>query len=189
MHSYNSHTDEVLLKLLKAGDECAFNEIYRRYWKLLFSVAGNKLNNLSDAEEAVEDIFVDLWKRRDSINITHSLKSFLAGAIRFRVYTILAGYYRQRVQKELLTYKSINTMEPSVEEAQHFNYLQNQILLAVTKLPERCRLVYQLSRDEGYSNKQIAHTLKISEKTVETQITRALRQLRIAVQNFMTLMF
>ena len=69
MPLYSSHTDEQLLLLLKEGNEAAFTEIYRRFWKLLFSVAANKLNDPEDAKELVQDVFTNLWKRRAELTM------------------------------------------------------------------------------------------------------------------------
>lgn len=186
MREYQLHTDEQLLLLLKDDDENAFTEIYHRYWKLLFSVAANKLKNLADAEEAVQDIFTDLWRRRAEINISYSLKSFLAGAIRYRVYTVLAAYQNQ--QKKLKSLKEVDVVaNSSAEEVFDLKLLEEEIGKISARLPDRCKLVYQLSREAGYSNKQIARSLQISEKTVEAQITKALRHLRAVLQSLKTL--
>lgn len=182
------HTDAELMLLLREDDEGAFNEIYRRYWKLLFSVALSKLEDYGDAEVAVQDVFTDLWKRRATIEITYSLKSFLAGAVKFRVYATLAAKQKLLQKKAALTHNSQVSMEHSVEDIYRFKVLQEQITLASNQLPERCRIIYKLSRESGYSNKRIARKLCISEKTVENQITRALHQLRTVVQSMLVLL-
>ena len=125
---------------MKDGDENAFTEIYYRYWKLLFSVAGNKLENLTDAEEAVQDVFADLWKRRLDINITHSLKAFLAGAVKFRIYSIMADCQRRKNTLRSL-YRKNPSVSLSAEEAYNLKLLEEQLIKAATKLPDRCRLV------------------------------------------------
>lgn len=184
-----SHTDAELMLFLKESDEGAFNEIYRRYWKLLFSVALSKLEDFGDAELAVQDVFTDLWNRRTTIEITYSLKSFLAGAVKFRVYATLAARHKLSEKKAILANSQISSMEHSVEEIYRFKALQEQITLASNQLPERCRIIYKLSRESGYSNKTIARELRISEKTVENQITRALHHLRTVVQSMLVLFF
>ncbi|UAY54186.1 sigma-70 family RNA polymerase sigma factor [Arachidicoccus terrestris] len=189
MPKIQSHTDAELMHLLGEDDEGAFNEIYRRYWKLLFSVAVNKLEDYGDAEVAVQDVFTDLWNRRAAIEITYSLKSFLAGAVKFRVYATLAARQKLQRKKAVLTNVTRVLMEHSVDDIYRFKVLQEQITLASNKLPERCRIIYKLSREAGYSNKRIARKLCISEKTVENQITRALHQLRTAVQGMLVLLF
>jgi len=178
MNRYKEHTDLELMDLLKNGDEIAFNEIYDRYWKLLFAVAASKLNDFTDAEEAVQDIFADLWKRKAKIVLTYSLKSYLAGAVKYRVYEALGHRQRLLEKKAALMGSTRELMTNSVEEAYRLKILQEEILQAANQLPDKCRLIYKLSRENGYSNKKIASVLSLSEKTVENQITRALHFLR-----------
>jgi RNA polymerase sigma-70 factor (ECF subfamily) len=162
---------------MSADDEAAFTEVYHHYWKLLFSVAANKLGNLADAEEVVQDVFADLWRRRADIQIDHSLKSFLAAAARNQVFSRMARRHR-----ELLgTSEWLHTQDHpslSAEQPLQVKELHDQVAGLAATLPERCRLVYKLSREEGLSNKKIAVSLNISEKTVESQITKALRIIR-----------
>lgn len=180
-----TYTDEVLYQLSKEGNFDAFNELYKRYWKLLFALARKKLNNLHDAEEIVQDVFVDLWNQKDKTVITASLKSYLAGMVKFKVYSKLALYYkRQQNAASLATGETLQGAEFSSEELFRLKELKQEIANAVNSLPERCRVIYTLSREEGLTHKQIASNLNISEKTIETQITRALRRIRVALQSF-----
>jgi len=181
-----THTDEVLYQLSKEGNFAAFNELYKRYWKVLFALANKKLNNLYDAEEIVQDVFVDLWNQREKTVLTHSLKSYLAGMVKFKVYSKLALYYkRQQNAVALVTAEAYQRAEFSADELFRLKELKEEIALTVNSLPERCRLIYTLSREEGLTHKQIASDLNISEKTIETQITRALRRIRVALQSFL----
>jgi len=186
MLAYESYTDEQLTLLLKKEDVKAFEEVYHRYWKLMFSIAHAKLNSLTDTEEVVQDIFSDLWNRRESIEINTSLKSYLAGAVKFQVYTKLAARYRLKQKQESLAANATQEHDLAADEIYRLKVIQQQLAAASNELPERCRLVYQLSREQGYSNKKIAYELKISEKTVETQITRALKHLRSVLQGILS---
>lgn len=188
MTTNESYTDEELISFVKKNDVQAFEQIYHRYWKLLFSIAHAKLEDLSDAEEAVQDIFADLWRRRNQIDITTSLKSYLAGAVKYRVYTMLAARHRLRENQASLLHQNLNEYELPADEIYRLKVIREQLTAASMELPERCRLVYQLSRESGYSNKRIAYELRISEKTVETQITRALRHLRAVLQGLLSVL-
>jgi len=181
------HIESELLLKIAQGNEYAFTEIYHRYWKLLFSVAANKLNNLADAEEVVQDVFADLWRRRSSINIHQSLKSYLAAAVKFQVYSLIYKRYRQRHFEEMLQ-QNASTIS-HVEEQYNLKVLQEQLQQTTAQLPERCRLVYELSREAGLSNKEIAQSLNISEKTVENQMTKALKHLRTSLKSFFSFLF
>lgn len=168
------------MQLLANGDEGAFAEIYHRYWKLLFSIAANKIGDLADAEEAVQDVFVGLWKRREEVYVRQSIKSYLAGAIKYQVYDRLDKKYRMRRKQQSLQQEQL--VVPSVEEQYNLIALQEQLQDAAAQLPERCRLVYELSREAGLSNREIAEALDIAEKTVENQMTRALKHLRTSLK-------
>lgn len=167
-------TDEQLVHLLKVGDVEAFNEIYARYWKLLLYIAGKRLDNIAEAEEAVQNIFTDLWARRSSLEIKRSLKYYLAAAVQYQVMSILGRNARLVKMEEA----GENPSALWADQRLHFQQLEEQLQQIVQALPERCRLVYQLSREEGLSNKAIAAHLGISEKTVENQLTKALARLR-----------
>lgn len=182
MKLYHSYTDEQLFTFLQESNEAAFTEIYQRYWKLLFAVAANKTGVLADAEEIVQDIFADLWKRRSAIIIRSSLKSFLAGAVKYQVYIYYDKQQRQRLYQE-------HALSGEMQVTSGFDYkaLEEQVHQATAQLPERCRLVYELSRNEGLSHKEIARTLGIAEKTVENQITKALKHLHSALRSLLSL--
>jgi RNA polymerase sigma-70 factor (ECF subfamily) len=181
---YTGCTDERLLALLKKSDEIAFTELYNRYWKLLFSVASNKTGSLTDAEEIVQDVFTDLWKRRATVEIRLSIKSYLAAAIKFQVYSLLAK--RQREQKALEFSVSQKVFTP--EQELDFKNLQISLCENIASLPEKCQLIYLL-KQEGLSNKEIAKSLDISIKTVEGQVTTALRRLRTGMDYLFLIFF
>lgn len=182
--SYAAYTDEELLLLLKTGDEAAFTEIYNRYWKLLFSVAANKTGSLVDAEEMVQEVFADVWKRRESMKIKLSVKSYLAGAIKFQVYSFLAKKKRQQTILQGIAGENVRTPQQELD----FKNLQITIQENVTSLPEKCRLIYLL-KQEGLSNKEIAKSLNISIKTVEGQTTTALSRLKTGIDYLFLIFF
>lgn len=176
-----TYKEEELVALLQQGREQAFNEIYYRYWRLLFSLAAHKLQDQQVANELVQDVFVQLWKRREKLQITYGLKAYLAAAIKYRVYSYLAS--RQQSRRRSLDPDSIHkAYTPEIEEQMDLQDLLVTIDQVVARLPERCRLVYQLSREAGLSHAEIADRLHISPKTVENQLTKALKSFRTALR-------
>ncbi|HEY0298314.1 MAG TPA: sigma factor, partial [Arachidicoccus sp.] len=93
MSSYSTYDDAQLLELLKESNEAAFSEIYYRYWDLMFSLAANKSGSNEDAREIVQDVFVSIWNRRAELKINYSVKTYLAAAIKLKVYSFLAKEY------------------------------------------------------------------------------------------------
>ncbi|MBO9151302.1 RNA polymerase sigma-70 factor [Chitinophaga sp. GCM10012297] len=170
------HTDEELLGLLRSGEPHAFREIYKRYWDKLLYIAGKKLNDVSEAESIVQDVFTDLWQRRESLEVREQLTGYLVVAVRYRILNFLA---RQHKAETYLrdTARSLSPEDRSTEEWLGFEDLRGWLEKMVAALPEKCRLAYRL-RGEGYSQREIARYMKVSEKTVETHISRALKVLR-----------
>ncbi|RBL90324.1 RNA polymerase sigma factor [Chitinophaga flava] len=180
--------DIELLHRLREGDENAFATIYKRYWKLLFTVAANKLDSLAEAEELVQDIFSDLWDRRNTLELTGQLSSYLAVAMKYRVINLQAKKKRARAYSSYAR----GTMSPedhSTEQWLSFEDLKDQLSGLVAALPERCRITYQLSREMGLSHKEIAQQMNISEKAVEHNLARAVKTLKTGLKHFSALLF
>jgi RNA polymerase sigma-70 factor (ECF subfamily) len=184
MPDYTILNDKELIILLSSNDMQAFTEIYNRYWKKLFSIAANKIQDLDDAEEIVQDIFVALWKRRDKLNVINTLSPYLAVSVKYRVIKLLD---KRNNQQKYASYSKgqINIADHSMEQWLEFEELKDRLMEFVAELPEKCRLVYQLSREAGYSQKMIAGEMGISEKTVEAHLGKALRTLRARLSQFL----
>ncbi|PVD52867.1 RNA polymerase sigma-70 factor [Terrimonas sp.] len=185
MTPYSTYDEVDLLILLRRGDSLAFTEIYNRYWDRLFFVAGKKLNDFAIAEEVVQDIFSDIWFRREHIIIPSGFSIYLAAALKYKVINIRIK--RQRELKYLHFVKVQSSLaDNTVEGTMSFEALQNQLSETVAKLPERCQLSFRLSREEGLKQKEIAQLMNISEKAVEHNISRALKTLRTSLRQFLT---
>lgn len=178
--------EKELLTLLQQSDEAAYTEIYNLYWKPCYFVAAQKLGNLFEAEEVVQDIFLNLWRRREQLQIQTCLSSYLFNSIKYQVINILAKRLRDvKYRREL-----VDSIQPDCSTEQQINLheLQDKLFRERCKLPEKCRLIFEMSREEGFSQKQIATKLKISQKTVESHIGRALRTLRTSLGSLMLLL-
>ncbi|MGX5819835.1 RNA polymerase sigma factor [Chitinophaga lutea] len=180
MGVYQAYTDAELMQLLKHSDEAAFTEVYHRYWRLLFAVAVNKLGDLTLAEDLVQDVFADIWNRREMIELNGSLRAYLAVAVKYKV---IDARHRRSVndQHERNAAARHPQADESLERQVHFEDLRDKLAQFVAELPEKARLVYQLSREGGYAHRQIAERLQTSEKNVEYHLYRALRILRIRI--------
>lgn len=174
-------SDEELLALMKADDLAAFTALYHRYWKKLLAKAYARLHDYGDAEETVQDIFVRLWDRRRELELRFSFATYIQAALRYEILARAADAATVRhIPLEEADLKSLSQLRTSSQlfEAEE---LQAEINKAVDGLPEKCRLVFRLSRDEGLSSRQIGRELGIAEKTVEAHLTKALKTLRDAL--------
>lgn len=177
MVKLSSLSDTELFDLLKSGDHAAFTEIYNRYWDKLYAVAYNRLADELEAEEAVQNIFLSLWKRKETLQLTHSPATYLAVSIKYQIFTRLAQLKREKLRTDQLKLSAVEGRETTAEWLSE-KELRFRIEQCISALPEKCRIVFQLSREQNLSNKQIAEELHISEKTVEGHMTKALTTLR-----------
>ena len=185
MHYNDSYTDHELLELLAKSDDDAFTAIYLRYWDKLTVVAMNRLGSLEEAREVVQEIFCNLWRRREELELTHTLNTYLSAAVKYEIFKRFAVKSRHR----RLEQQALDQWQEAADDTLHYlnaNELQSELFSLVKALPEKCRLVFQLSRDKGYTQKQIARELGIAEKTVEAHLSAALRKLRIGLSHLFT---
>lgn len=179
--------DLTLLNAMRLGDERALEKLYTRYWLKLLSVAMNRLDVENEAEECVQDVFIGIWKRRETLVVTHSLSAYLSAAIKNQVLNRLAQRYTQKHNPTLLPLKDI------AYETADSGLLTSDIAIivetAVSALPEKCQMVYRLSREHGKSNKEISQELGISEKTVEGHLTKAIQAIRKRLSSNTSLTF
>jgi RNA polymerase sigma-70 factor (family 1) len=175
-------TDAILLERLAAGHQSAFQEIYHRYWYKLFQVARRKVLSEEDAEEIVQDIFVDLWERREQLLI-HELSKFLFKAVKYQLLDYLkAKFVRQAYQ---VSKQSFNQdTDTQTEEQLALKDLNEAILTGIDQLPAKTQEIFRLNRLEGRSAKEIADLLQIPERTIEYHITQALRIMRSYLKDF-----
>lgn len=182
MLPYSSHTDEQLFQLLKVSDEGAFTELYERYWKKLLIRAQLLLESHEEAEELVHDIFVKLWKKRETIVIEHRFHTYIAAVLKYDTFKCLA----QRKAKRAVAPSMVEPTDHSTQNWLDYAQLREELEKAVRQLPDQCRLIFRLSREQGMSDREIAIQLRVSTNTVRTQMYRALKRLKASLNLFYT---
>jgi len=179
MYVSSSKTDSELLTLTKSGDHAAFTELFNRHWKVLLALAYSHTKDKSVAEEIVQELFVSLWNRKDSIEI-QSFGAYMATAIKFSIFKHFTREFRK---KQIAESSQIPAVESLDEKQIDAKFLQDYINNIVEQLPERCKLVFKYSRQEGKNNAEIAALMDISEKTVEAHLTKGLKTLKTNLKN------
>lgn len=172
-----------LLERLAADDEKAFAEIYERYWERLFAMAYRRLEDKQEAEDVVHDVFTALWAHRRE-TVVERLEHYLAVATKYAVLVRIRNSNRRR---DLLQGMPLPGMAAAADERLDQRRLLESLHQAVERLPERCRLVFRYSREVGLPVREIARLLHISPKTVEHQLSKALRELRFVMRGITSL--
>lgn len=168
--------ERELLARIRQGDEAAFDAIFRAQYPALVGMAEGMLRGRAVAEEIVQDVMLELWRRRESLPVEESLRAYLFRATRNRALNHLR---HSRVEREGQPHAASPTAEPATAPS---TLVEEEIDLALREamndLPDRCREVFELSRVHGLRYAEIASALGISVKTVEAQMGKALRILR-----------
>jgi RNA polymerase sigma-70 factor (family 1) len=185
MVSYDSLTDTALSRLIP-HDDSAFDEIYERYWSILYRHTYNVLRDQEACFDIVQEVYIWLWEHRKS-TVVESVKGYLLAAVKYKA----ANYIRHNKVKQSF-YERIPKLDLETDfpdQAVELKELKEIINVFVMELPERCQEVFNLSRNEHLTNKEIAVRLGISEKTVENQINKALKRLKLGLGKSFFLVF
>ncbi|MBC9930040.1 RNA polymerase sigma factor [Chitinophaga qingshengii] len=183
MADYTFYADEELVQRMAADDHNAFTEIYNRYWKRLYTLAYARLHSRELAEDVVQDVLTGLWQRRNQA-IIRSLPAYLAAANRYAIFTQLSKNARVTTMEDLS-----EAQQAVTDETAQLHFLQQSMNNQLQQLPEKCRIVFDYSRNAGLTNREIAATLQISEKAVEKHISKALQRLRMQFRNYFHAIF
>ncbi len=168
--------DRELLTRVQAGDEGAYDAIFRAWYPVLVRVATALLREPDAAEEVAQDVMLELWRRRHVLDAGVSLRGYLLRSIRNRALNHLRHMRVRRATQgdvEALYDAPLPADQPIAAEE-----LATAARVAVADLPPRCREIFELSRVDGLKYSEIAEALGISPKTVEAQMGKALRILR-----------
>jgi len=173
------HVDALdeLFKRVIEDDYVAFEKIFHDNYKSLCGYANRVIKNYELSEEIVDDVFFNLWRNRKKINIATSFRSYLMTSVRNRSLDCL-----RKIKHENTMVLDSAFMVPCgqsiASETLFYEELRQQINAAIQELPPQCRTIFLMSRDQDLKYKEIASILKISIKTVDTQMGRALKYLR-----------
>lgn len=165
--------DILLLKLIQSKDEQAFKYLFDTYFVSLCRYVHVYLDSSQEGEELVLDIFMYLWEHSSQINLTLSLKAYLFQAAHNRCLNFL------RDRKLTLSLDEVgDVMNDETSSILEIEELNQFIQEAICALPDKCREVFRLSREKNMTNQEIADEMNISVKTVEAQITKALKRIK-----------
>jgi RNA polymerase sigma-70 factor, ECF subfamily len=178
---------DQLATRIKLGDEQAFELLFRKFYVRLCAFANKFLNDPDESQEIVQEVFTRLWEGRDEIDPEYSLKSYIFKIVQNLSINKLRRRKVESRYSDIYRLVYIDHLEYSTYESLLARELEENIAQSIGKLPAECRKIFELSREEGLKYKEIAETLNISVKTVEAQMSKALRFLRIELSEYLSL--
>ena len=175
-------TEQIRIEAIRAGNPSIFQVIFNEYYPVLTVFARKFLADHDMAKEVVQDMFVQFYEKRESLNIQTSLKSYLYQSVRNGCLNMIKQDKTHQKHHEEILKSGQEDIEwtDQMEQAE----LEQKVYNIIADLPPRCRQVFLLSRQEDLSNREISEKLNISIRTVETQISKALKILRIEIDSF-----
>jgi RNA polymerase sigma-70 factor (ECF subfamily) len=178
------YNNDTLIELIKEGNRAAFEKMFRLFYKVLRAYAYTFIKDNEGAEEIIQNVFCKIWEKRHQLKAEGSLQSYLYRAVHNESLTWLK---HQKTKDSYKVYYTNTAHEGSDETTNKVlaAELDRHIQLAVSGLPEQCRVIFQMSRFEQLKYQQIADLLKISVKTVENQMGKALKILRLKLAEFL----
>jgi len=178
----NQLEEKALFERIKKGDEKAFEILFHKYYGYLCLYAAKIINEDSAAEEIVQDFFVKIWEKREHLFIETSLKNYLFRSVK----NLCINYIQHNKTKIRHAQHVLSEVENNFSD--DYNYpeidLSVKIEESINSLPEKRKEIFRMSRQEGLKYHEIAQKLNISIKTVETQMSLAIKTLREKLKNY-----
>ena len=173
------------IKPLSADSEKEFEQLFKEHFKSLYAYAFTILKNEAIAEETVQNVFYKIWEKKVPENIQTSLKAYLYKAVYHESLNYLKHQKIKARYQVHVMHQSNNHNDQGASRKILVKELEEKLRQAMNALPQQCRTIFQLSRFEGLKYQEIADQLGISIKTVENQMGKALKQLRVKLIDYL----
>lgn len=178
----SQNSDKDIVDLLKVDGSKAIEVLFRKYYKDLCIIANRYIKDQNHSEDLVQELIFDIWKKRETLVINSSLGSYLRKSVVNRSLNHIRSrkvVFEPDDEIQNLTKLSDDNIQANIETEE----LEKYIDACIDELPEKCRLVFIMSRFDQLSYKEIGQKLDISTKTVENQISKALKHLRLRLES------
>lgn len=182
-----------IVRKIKSGDQYAFESLYRLFYPKLSYFSGQYLPDMDLAHSVVQDVFAELWEKRDTLQRDTNIEAWLFTVTKNKS---LKQISKERSKQRYTDYLKNRQLDVSYQSLAAFNTenivfaeLQQKVELALTKLSPPVRLVFEKSRFDEKKNREIAEELGISIKTVEAHLSKSLRLLRAELKDYLPLLF
>lgn len=178
-------TQNEMMQGVKAGDNEALKRLFQWQYPFVCQTIRRFIADPFTVEDLAQEVFIRFWNKREQIDITSSLPAYLK---RMAVNEALAHLRRQKHLETELTDNTPSPVAASGDEQLFHAELKSEVTAAIESLPPKCRVIFEMSRYEEMSYNEIAQSLDLSVKTVENQMGKALKLLRIRLQSFLRIL-
>lgn len=163
-------------------DKAGFEQIYLQYWEGMFAFCWSNINDEEHSKEIVQDVFKSLWERRHELRLIE-VERYLIRSVKLKTFE----YIRNKVSRQQhLENMSNESQDHYLDNSLIAEELAQKISHLIDGLPKQCKKVFQMSREQGLTNKEISHQLHISERAVEYHISRALKTLKTELTEYIS---
>lgn len=176
--------ENIIAEQIKKGDKNAFESLFKTYYSQLCAYANKFVTDIDDSEEIVQEMFYQVWQKREDLNILISLKSYLFRSVHNSCLNYLKHKNIQQKHVERSLYEQANQsykFPDSIETSE----LQNKIRIAIEKLPTERKKIFLMIRYDSLKYSEVAAKLGISVKTVENQMGSALKFMREELKDYL----
>lgn len=167
-------TDKILMQQLKKGNRMAFNQLFEKHWDPLFQASYRVLKDVDRARDAVQEVFIDFWKRKETLELDN-ISGYLYKAVRFQSLKQLRKVTLLDIHQEhFKNVLGINTTQQQLD----INQLEKTLTESLGELPPKYKEIFEMSRFQNLSNKEIADRLDLSQRTVDWYLHSVLKHLK-----------
>jgi len=163
--------------------EAAFEELFRTHFTHMSNVAYAVVKDKDQARDIAQQVFIKFWDKREKLDLDGQIKAYLHRAVVNTALNHIEREKKMRLEEDFSSYDK-EEREEGLNPEEKQKLLASKIKAAISELPEKCQLVFSLSRYEGMTNKEIADHLDVSVKAVEKHIARALKELRVSLKPY-----
>lgn len=175
--------EHIIIRQFKQGDHHAFRVLYEKHAPKLLAFSKNYLQSNEDAEEIVQEVFLRIWEKRQNIDEHQSFSSYVIQAAKHRIYNSFRKKVNAQLYLDFLLFTD-NASKNFTEIDVEFNDIKIKAEAAISAMPPKRQEIFRMSRELGLKNKEIADKLDISIKTVENQMSQALKFLKDALNEY-----
>lgn len=184
MQMFSDLSEQEWLMALRRGEEAGLRQIFDRHYPLLLGDLYRYIPDEDTCKDLAQEVFVELWRKRETLEIHTSLRAYLRRAAINKALNFIKVNRRTALEEGGDWDHAEDSSASDISHKEEQENMEKVLLAAIEQLPEKCRLVFSLSRFEQLSHREIAEQLGISVKTIENQITKAMKFLREAMLKY-----